>query len=69
MAESISLNVTGMKCGGCETTVKTKLSEMAGVISVEANCKENNVTVELDQSVTDISSLSNAITEAGFTVE
>jgi copper chaperone len=69
MAESISLNVTGMKCGGCETTVKTKLGEMAGVISVEANCKENNVTVELDQSVTDISSLSNAITEAGFTVE
>lgn len=69
MAESVSLTVTGMKCGGCESTVKTKLGEVDGVVSIETNFKENNVTVEFDQESTDVASISKVITDAGFTVE
>ena len=40
MSESVSLAVTGMKCGGCESNVKSKLNSIEGVISVEAMSKE-----------------------------
>ena len=69
MAESISLTVTGMKCGGCESNVKTKLSAVDGIISVNASHKENKVTVEFSQDSTDIAHISKVITDAGFTVE
>ncbi|MCK5888360.1 MAG: heavy-metal-associated domain-containing protein [Methylococcales bacterium] len=69
MSESVSLDVTGMKCGGCETNVKTKLETIDGVISIEASSKENTVTVEFDADKTTIDAISDAIIDAGFTVE
>ncbi len=69
MSESVSLNVSGMKCGGCESNVKTKLAEIDGVISVEAMNKENKVDVEFDSAKTNLEEISQAITDAGFVVE
>lgn len=69
MSESVSLAVTGMKCGGCETNVKTKLDTVDGVISVVALSKENKVDVEFDADKTDLEAISQAITDAGFVVE
>ncbi|MCF6249934.1 MAG: cation transporter [Methylococcaceae bacterium] len=69
MSESISLAVTGMKCGGCESNVKTKLNAIDGVISVEAMNKENKVDVEFDVEKTSVEAISQAITDAGFVVE
>ena len=68
MSESISLAVTGMKCGGCESNVKTKLNTIEGVISVEAMNKENKIDVEFDAEKTNVEAISQAITEAGFVV-
>lgn len=69
MSESVSLDVTGMKCGGCESTVKTKLNAIDGVISVEAMNKENKVDVDFDADKTSSEVISQAITDAGFVVE
>ncbi len=69
MSESVSLDVTGMKCGGCESNVKNKLDTIDGVISVEAMNKENKVDVEFDAAKTDVEEISTAITDAGFVVE
>ncbi|MCK5829578.1 MAG: cation transporter [Methylococcales bacterium] len=69
MSESVSLVVTGMKCGGCETNVKTKLNAIDGVISVEAMNKEKKVDVEFDAEKTTIETISQAIADAGFVVE
>lgn len=69
MSESVSLAVTGMKCGGCETNVKSKLNILDGVLSVEAMNKENKVDVVYDPEKTNIAAISKAITEAGFVVE
>ncbi len=69
MSESISLAVAGMKCGGCESNVKTKLNAIDGVISVEAMNKENKVDVEFDAEKTSVEAISQAITDAGFVVE
>ncbi len=69
MSELLSLAVTGMKCGGCETNVKTKLGTIDGVLSVQAMSKENKVDVEFDAKKTNAEVISQAITDAGFIVE
>ena len=69
MTETISLDVMGMKCGGCETNVKTKLDTLEGIISVDASSKENKVDVEFDVDKTSIEAISQVIVDAGFTVE
>lgn len=69
MSESVSLDVTGMKCGGCESNVKTKLNEIDGVITVEAMSKEKKVNVEFDSEKTNIATISEAIVDAGFVIE
>jgi copper chaperone len=68
MSESISLDVTGMKCGGCESNVKDKLNAMDGIVSVEASSKENKVDVEFDSGATNVEAISKVITDAGFVV-
>jgi len=69
MSESVSLNVTGMKCGGCESNVKNKLQEIAGVLSVSAKHKDNKVDVEYDTAATSLDVIKQAIVEVGYTVD
>jgi copper chaperone len=68
MSETSVLTVTGMKCGGCENTVKTKLQAVEGVISVALSFKENQVTVEFDTEKLNLDAIKSVITQAGFTV-
>ena len=69
MTESVSLTVIGMKCGGCETNVTTKLKAIDGVLSVSASSKSNEVNVEFDTGKTSLDVITEAIIDAGFTVE
>jgi copper chaperone CopZ len=68
MAEFISLTVTGMKCGGCESNAKTKLLALEGVLSVDASHKEKKIDLEFDPEKTDVTAITQVITDAGFTV-
>lgn len=68
MTETLSLNVTGMKCGGCEANVKTAVQKLDGIVSVQASAKENKVDVEFETGKTDESAIKQAITSAGFNV-
>lgn len=69
MTESISLTVIGMKCGGCETNVTGKLKAIDGVLSVNASSKDKEVNVEFDAEKTSLDVITDAIIDAGFTVE
>ena len=69
MSESVSLNVNGMKCGGCETTVKDKLMVVDGVISAAADHKGKKVEVEFESEKVSLDSIRDVIAEAGFSVE
>jgi len=69
MAESISLAVTGMKCGGCESNVSMKLKDVEGVITVVASSKDNKVDVTFDPVKTALKTIVQVITDAGFLVE
>ena len=69
MTESVSINVTGMKCGGCENNVTTKLLALAGVISVKASHQAKQVDVEYDPLQINLDEIEDTISGAGFTVE
>jgi copper chaperone len=68
MTQTLSLNVTGMKCGGCESTVKTALQKLHGIVCVQASSKDNKVEVEFDAAAIGEDAIKQAITGAGFTV-
>lgn len=68
MIESASLKVTGMKCGGCENNVNTKLKSINGVKSVSASREKQEVIVEYDSDLTDLDTISQAIKNSGYTV-
>ena len=69
MIESATLAVTGMKCGGCENNVTTRLKALAGVISAAASSKDKEVKVEFDADKISLTVIAQAITEVGYTVE
>jgi copper chaperone len=69
MIESVVLTVTGMKCGGCETNIKSKLEVINGVNSVNASFKNKEVSVEYDDEITGLDIIKDTITSEGFTVE
>ncbi|MFU8790119.1 MAG: heavy-metal-associated domain-containing protein [Methylobacter sp.] len=69
MTESVTLTVTGMKCGGCETNVTGKLQAIDGVLSARASSKNNEVTVDFDSDKISLDAIASAITDAGFSVE
>lgn len=69
MSETLSLTVTGMKCAGCEATVKSTLQAAAGVLSVTAHHKENTVTVEFAPEKITPAKINDIITTAGFQVQ
>lgn len=68
MSESISLAVTGMKCGGCENNVKTALEAVDGIISAAPMHKENKIDIEFETEKTSIEAITQVITEAGYKV-
>ena len=69
MIETVSLPVTGMKCGGCESNVTDKLKAIAGVLSVKASSKDNEVNVEYDAEKTSVDIIKASIIDAGYTLE
>ncbi len=69
MSETVTLAVTGMKCGGCESNLTGKVKEIAGVVSVTASHKDKQVEVEFDTDQASLDEIKQAITDAGFTVE
>ncbi len=69
MSESVSLTVTGMKCGGCESSVNEKVGALEGVIAVTPMHKENRVDVEFDDAKVSLDTITQTIIDAGFEVE
>lgn len=62
------ISVKGMKCGGCETTVRDAVQALPGIIGVQPNFRENTVEVEYEEGNVDLDAVSRAITAKGFQV-
>lgn len=63
---TLELRVDGMKCGGCEATVRDAVAATGTFASVEAD--HTTGTVRVTGDVIDGSAVRSAIVGAGFTV-
>jgi copper chaperone len=69
MAREIqNLNVQGMSCQHCVHAVKSSVSALAGVDSVEVSLEKKLVTVGFDPSQTTLQSITAAIEGEGYSV-
>jgi copper chaperone len=66
---TIALQVSGMKCGGCENQIQEAIKACIGVHAVKATHKTGTVDVEYDETKTDLDSIRKTIRDKGFTVE
>ena len=64
----IDMDVNGMTCTGCENTIKSGVSELEGVVSVEASHTDAKTYVKVDTSLTDIDKISETISSKGYEV-
>ena len=65
--KELKLKVSGMVCGGCENRVKTALSEINGVESVDANHTTGMVIINLKKDL-DIAQIKEKIIDIGYDI-
>ena len=63
-----TLKVEGMTCQHCVDTVTEQVSMITGVTNVMVSLEEKKVSIEFEESQTQLDKISNQITEAGFEV-
>ena len=68
MMETLTLNVTGMTCGGCENAVKRGLSRLDGVGEVAASHVDARVAVTFDPSRVSAEEIRARIGAMGYAV-
>jgi copper chaperone len=64
----IVLDVKGMKCGGCENSVREAVQGLPGVTGVQPSFRENQVEIEYDEGQADLSAIRAAIAAKGYQV-
>jgi copper chaperone len=69
MTDELTLTVTGMTCGGCESAVKRVLSTVPGVSRVHASHATNTVAVSFDPAQTTRQAIASRIESAGYRVQ
>jgi len=65
--KTITLNISGMTCQSCATTVEKALKKVGGVKEAKVNLAEKKATVVVASAKTTIASLIKAVDDAGFT--
>ncbi len=63
---SIQLNITGMKCGGCVNTVENILKNSDGVKNVSVNLLTESAYFEINKTVSNIDNVLENLKESGF---
>ena len=63
-----TINIQGMTCQGCVSSVKTVLEKLPGISQVEVSLDPALATIHHNSSVTDIRQIKAAIVDAGFEV-
>ena len=61
-----TLNITGMKCGGCETAVQEAVDAVPGVISSKASAKDGVLEVEFDETKTGLDAIKQVVKAKGY---
>ena len=64
--ESIQLSVTGMKCGGCVSTVEKILNNSDGIENVSVNLLTESAYFEINKTHTKIDTVLENLKKNGF---
>ena len=64
--ESIQLNITGMKCGGCVNTVEKILNNSDGIKNVSVNLLTESAYFEITQQHIKIETVLKNLKDNGF---
>ena len=64
--ESIQLSISGMKCGGCVSTVEKILNHSDGIENVSVNLLTESAYFEITQKHIEIESVLENLKENGF---
>jgi copper chaperone CopZ len=67
--ETMVLEVTGMKCGGCESGVKQALEALDGIDKVVPNHKLNKVEIAYTTSKINVDQMKQVVEELGYKVQ
>ena len=63
------INVKGMTCGGCTSSVTKALKAINGVDDVAVSLSNGKVTVQYDEKLTSPEQLKSAVIEAGYGID
>ncbi len=66
--KKIELDVTGMKCKGCENRVINTLNELEGILNVKASFKKGKVSIKTNSEL-DMKEVYQKIQNLGFEVK
>jgi len=69
MSQTVVLNVTGIKCGGCETAINKVLTALPGIVKAQASSQSHTVSVEFNPDQISLEAIQSAIAHAGYTVQ
>ncbi|MDE1941644.1 MAG: heavy-metal-associated domain-containing protein [Betaproteobacteria bacterium] len=64
-----TLNVHGMTCGGCVSSVKRALANLPGVRQTDVSLEKNQASIDYDPAQVSSEQLMAAIRDAGYDVE
>lgn len=62
------IQVEGMTCGHCVETVTQAVNSLAGVSQVSVSLEDKRVSVDFDETQTNVKDISSKIKEVGFEV-
>lgn len=65
--QTITVNIEGMTCTGCEVHVNSELSKIEGVASSKTSYEADNSVVQFDPTKTKVDSIFAAIMQTGYT--
>ena len=64
--KSIQLSITGMKCGGCVSTVEKILNNSDGIENVSVNLLTESAYFEISQKHIEVETVLETLKENGF---
>ena len=66
--QTAKMNISGMVCGGCVSSVSRVLNALDGVAKAEVSLDKHSAVVDYDAAKLNLEHLKRAIEEAGFEV-
>ncbi len=63
-----NIHVEGMTCGHCVETVTQAVQSLKGISQVNIDLEKKQVSVDFDETLTDLGAISSKITGVGFEV-